>query len=137
MKNKPDDDGLDSGFFAEAWSKPHSYAVIKTAIYNMLISRDDFSPENPYDDIVSMVTTTGMIRSAYELRKNVEVRYDWELLDDQNVIMHSCFGTVEAIDIKINAQDSGFLMDIGEDDFAAFSYKNIFWVCAADTSQFK
>jgi hypothetical protein len=51
--------------------------------------------------------------------------------------MHSCFGTVDKVDISINAEDSGFLMKIGEDEYGAFSYRSIFWVCGADESQFK
>lgn len=124
-------DGESTYDFEQAWDHPHAYALIKAAIFKVFMTRDDFNPENPYEALISGVATAGMIHSAYELGKTIEVRYDWELLDDDNVIMHSCFGTVEKIDIRINAEELGFLMDLGDDEYVAFSYKNIFWVCEA------
>ena len=96
------------------------------------MERDDFSPENPYEELSERVAATGMIRSAYDLGLNIEIRYGWEMLDDDNIIMHSCFGTVEKVDITINAEENGFLMKIGEDEYGAFSYRSVFWVCKAD-----
>ena len=72
-----------------------------------------------------------MIYSAYQLKKNIEVRYSWELLDDENMIAHSCFGTIDKVDITINAEQMGFLMNLGDDDFGAFAYSDIYWVCSA------
>lgn len=118
--------------FGAAWSHPHAFALIKMGIQKMFMDREDFSPDNPYEELSERVTTTGMIRSAYDLGLNIEVRYGWEMLDDDNIVMHSCFGTVEKIDISINADEGGFLMRIDEEEYAAFSYKSIFWVCKAD-----
>lgn len=102
----------------------------------MFMSRDDFSPENPYEELSATIAVTGMIHSAYELGKNIEVRYGWELLDDENIIMHSCFGVVEKVDIRIGANGYGFLMSVGDDEYSAFKYKDIYWVCEADPDQF-
>lgn len=115
--------------FGQAWDHPHAYALIKAAIFKVFMMRDDFNPENPYEALISRIATAGMIHSAHELGKKIEVKYSWELLDDENLVMHSCFGTVEKIDIRINAEEMGFLMDLGDDEYGAFSYKNIFWVC--------
>jgi hypothetical protein len=115
--------------FNDAWGHPHAYAIVKTAIYKLFTMRDDFNPENPYESLISRITTTGMIHSAFELGKRVEVRYDWEMLDDENVIMHSCFGYIDRVDVRINAEDMGFIMDLGDEEYVAFAYKNIFWVC--------
>lgn len=132
-----DFDGPKSHDFEEAWGHPHAFALIKAGLHNAFMMRDDFSPENPYDELIKRVTATGMIRSAYELNKNIEVRYGWELLDDDNLIMHSCFGIVDKIDIRIGADSLGFLMDVGDGDYCAFAYKEIFWVCEANSDQFK
>jgi hypothetical protein len=123
--------------FSAAWSHPHAFALIKMGIQKMFMNRDDFSPENPFEELSERVTATGMIKSAHDLGIYIEVRYGWEMLDDDNIIMHSCFGTVEKVDISINAEESGFLMKIGEDEYGAFSYRSIFWVCKANESQFK
>jgi hypothetical protein len=129
---EPDDkESLDMDF-SGAWSHPHAYALIKTAILKMFMDRDDFNPENPYESLISRVATTGMIRSAYDLDKRIEVRYGWEILDDDNIIMHSCFGYVDKVDIRINAEEMGFMLDLGDGDYGVFSYKNIFWVCGAE-----
>jgi hypothetical protein len=124
-------DGSTGYDFANAWGHPHAFALIKTGIMKLFMARDDFSPENPYEQLIATLTATGMIHSAYELGKNIEVRYGWELLDDENIIMHSCFGVVEKIDIRIKSDELGFLLDMGDDDYAAFAYKDIFWVCEA------
>jgi len=124
-------DGSTSYDFSGAWEFPNAFAVIKMGILKMFMNREDFSPENPYEQLISIVTATGMIHSAYELGKNIEIRYGWELLDDENIIMHSCYGTVDKIDIRIKADEPGFLLDMGDDDYAAFAYKDVFWVCEA------
>jgi hypothetical protein len=31
--------------------------------------------------------------------------------------------------VRINAEDMGFIMDLGDEEYVAFAYKNIFWVC--------
>lgn len=129
---EPDKDGSRSYDFGEAWKHPHAFALIKTGIMKLFMEREDFSPENPYEQLISTLTATGMIHSAYELGKNIEVRYGWELLDDENIIMHSCFGTVEKVDIRISADAPGFLLDIGDDEYCAFAYKDIFWVCESN-----
>lgn len=95
------------------------------------MERDDFNPENPYEELITTLTATGMIHSAYELGKNIEIRYGWELLDDENIIMHSCFGTVDKVDVRIKAETMGFLLDLGDDEYGAFSYKDIYWICEA------
>lgn len=126
---EPMEDGSEKYDFAAAWGHPHAYALIKAGIYKLFMMRDDFNPENPYESLISTITTTGMIHSAYELGKKIEVRYDWEMIDEENVVMHSCYGFVDKIDIRINGDDYGFLMDLGDDEYGAFAYKNIFWVC--------
>lgn len=123
--------------FSAAWNHPHAFALIKSGIQRLFLAKDDFSPENPYEELSTRITATGMIHSAFELGKYIEVRYGWEMLDDDNIIMHSCFGYVDEIDISINAEEGGFLMKIDDGDYGAFSYKNIFWVCAAEEGQFK
>lgn len=135
--DEPDNEGSATYDFAQAWGHRHAFAVIKAGIQKMFMMRDDFNPENPYEELSATITTTGMIHSAYELGKNIEIRYGWELLDDENIIMHSCFGVIEKIDIRIGGQDLGFLMDIGDDEFGAFKYKDVYWVCEAEPSQFK
>lgn len=129
--SEPERDGSRSYDFGQAWGHPHAFAIIKTGIMKLFMEREDFNPENPYEDLISTLAATGMIHSAYELGKNIEIRYGWELLDDENIIMHSCFGTVDKIDIRINAQNMGFLLDLGDDDYAAFAYKDVYWVCEA------
>lgn len=124
-------DGSTSYDFANAWGHPQAYALIKNGIIRLFMERDDFSPENPYEQLIAILTTTGMIHSAYELGKNIEVRYGWEILDDDNVVMHSCLGTVEKIDIKVKVDEPGFLLNMGDGDYVAFAYRDIFWVCEA------
>jgi hypothetical protein len=129
---EPDDEESLDLDFSGAWSHPHAYALIKAAIFKIFMERDDFNPENPYESLIGRVATTGMIRSAYDLDKRIEVRYGWELLDDNNIIMHSCFGYVDKVDVRINAEDMGFMLDLGDGDYGVFAYKNIFWVCEAE-----
>lgn len=126
-----DKDGGTSYDFAEAWGHPHAFAIIKHGLMKLFMEREDFNPENPYDELITALTATGLIHSAYELDKMIEVRYGWELLDDENIIMHSCFGMVKQVDIRIKAGDMGFLFDLGDDEYAAFSYKDIYWVAEA------
>lgn len=128
---EPDTEGSKSYDFAQAWQHPHAFAIIRTGILRLFMEREDFNPENPYEQLISTLTATGMIHSAYELGKNIEVRYGWEILDDDNIIMHSCYGVVEKIDIRVNAEEPGFLLDVGDDEYCAFAYKDIFWVCEA------
>jgi len=129
---QPEQDGSASYDFAGAWGHPHAYALIKAAIYKFFMMREDFNPENPYDSLTSKITTTGMIHSAFELGKKIEVRYGWEMLDDENIIMHSCYGFVDKIDVRINAEEMGFILDLGDDDYGVFAYDKIFWVCESD-----
>ncbi len=128
----PADDGESQFDFEHAWGHPHAYAFIKAAIYKEFMKREDFNPENPYEALISGVANTGIIHSAHELRKRIEVKYDWELLDDDNVVMHSCYGLVDKVDIRINAKELGFLMDLGDGEYGAFAYKDIFWICAVE-----
>lgn len=126
---QPEQEDSEQYDFNDAWGHPHAYAFVKIAIYKLFAMREDFNPENPYESLISRITTTGMIHSAFELGKRVEVRYDWEMLDDENVIMHSCFGYIDRVDVRINAEDMGFIMDLGDEEYGVFAYKNIFWVC--------
>lgn len=135
--NEPEQEGTSSYDFSEAWGYPHAFAIIKAGLQKVFMEREDFSPENPYEQLITTLTATGMIYSAHQLRKNIEVRYGWEMLDDDNIVMHSCFGVVEKVDIKVKAKDLGFLLNLGDDEFGAFAYKDIFWVCEADSDQFK
>lgn len=135
--NEPEQEGTSSYDFSEAWGYPHAFAIIKAGLQKVFMEREDFSPENPYEQLITTLTATGMIYSAHQLRKNIEVRYGWEMLDDDNIVMHSCFGVVEKVDIKVKAKDLGFLLNLGDDEFGAFAYKDIFWVCEADSAQFK
>lgn len=128
---EPEQEGSKSYDFDGAWEHPHAFALIKAGIMKMFMMRDDFNPENPYEQLISTVTATGMIHSAYDLDKNIEVRYGWEILDDDNIIMHSCYGLVEKVDIRIGADEPGFLLDVGDDEYCAFAYKDIFWICEA------
>jgi len=129
--SRPDEGGAGSHDFDQAWDHPQAFAIIKSGITKIFQERDDFNPENPYDQLITTLTVTGMIYSAYQLKKKIEVRYSWELLDDENMITHSCFGTIDKVDITINAEQMGFLMNIGDDDFGAFAYSDIYWVCSA------
>lgn len=133
----PEKESSQSYDFEGAWDHHHAFAIIKAGIQRLFMSRDDFNPENPYEELSSTITTTGMIHSAYRLGKNIEVRYGWEMIDDENIIMHSCFGIVDKVDIRINSDKPGFLMDMGDDEYAAFAYKDIYWVCEAQAGQFK
>lgn len=126
-----DREGNKSYDFSEAWGHPHAFAIIKHGIMKLFMEREDFNPENPYDELITTLTSTGLIHSAYELDKIIEVRYGWELLDDENIIMHSCFGRVAQIDVRIKAQEMGFLLDLGDDDYVAFAYKDIYWIAEA------
>ena len=90
--------------------------------------REDFNPENPYEQLINTLTVTGMINSAFELGKNIEVRYGWEILDDDNLVMHSCFGMVDKVGIRLGGKDVGFLLNMGDEEFAAFAYKDIYWI---------
>lgn len=117
--------------FAEAWENKNSFMLIKKTIHQLFMMRDDFSPENPYEQLINSLAVSGMIHSAFELSKNIEVRYGWEILDDDNLVTHSCFGTVEKVDIRLNAKDHGFLINLGDEEYAAFAYKDIYWICEA------
>ena len=128
MKN-PEEQDSGPYDFNGAWNHPHAYALIKAAIFKLFMGREDFNPENPYESLISRITTAGMIHSAHELGKRAEVRYDWEMLDDDNVIMHSCYGYIDKIDVRVNAEELGFIMDLGDDEYGVFSYDKIFWVC--------
>lgn len=129
---KSEEEGAKSYDFDGAWEHPHAFAIIKAGILRIFLEREDFNPENPYEQLITTLTTTGMIYSAFELKKNIEVRYSWELLDDENIIAHSCFGTIEKVDITINASKMGFLMNLGDGDLCAFAYSDVYWVCAAE-----
>lgn len=129
--DEPEKDGTRSYDFDQAWGHPHAFALIKHGILKLFMERDDFNPENPYEELITTLTATGMIHSAYELGKNIEIRYGWELLDDENIIMHSCFGIVDKVDIRIKAETMGFLLDLGDGEYGAFSYKDVYWICEA------
>lgn len=127
----PEQEGEKAYDFDGAWQHPHAFAMIKTCLTKAFMMRDDFNPENPYEQLLSTLTATGMIHSAYDLEKRIEVRYGWELLDYENIVMHSCFGIVDKVDIQISGKHLGFLIDLGDDEYATFAYKDIFWVCEA------
>ena len=127
---KSEDEGL-SDQFAQAWEEKNAFALIKGAILHLFMMRDDFSPENPYEQLINLLTVSGMIHSAFELKKDIEVRYGWEILDDDNLVTHSCFGKVHKVDIRIGAKDEGFLLDLGDDEYSAFAYKDIYWISEA------
>ncbi len=125
------EEGARSDQFAEAWGNKNAFSMIKTAILHLFIIRDDFSPENPYEQLINTMTVTGMIHSALELHKNIEVKYGWEILDDDNLVTHSCFGKVNKVDVRISGREQGFILDMGDDEYSAFAYKDIYWICEA------
>lgn len=122
------EDWANSNNFAPAWSTKNAFALIKTALHQLFMMREDFNPENPYEQLINTLTVTGMINSAFELNKNIEVRYGWEILDDDNLVMHSCFGTVDKVGIRLSGKEVGFLLNMGDEEFAAFAYKDIYWI---------
>lgn len=120
--------------FHEAWNYTDGFLMLRNGLFQTIRMRDDFNPEYPYDEMTSYVVARGMIRSAAEFGRCIEVRYDWEALDEENVIMHSCVGHVMFFDININGSSQGFLLRTPDPDgdLMAFEYKNIFWVCSAE-----
>lgn len=120
--------------FHEAWDHRDGFMMLRNGIFQTIRLRDDFNPEYPYDEMTSYVVARGMIRSAAEFGRRIEVRYDWEALDEENVIMHSAVGHVMYFDICVNGSSSGFMLRTPDPDsqLLVFEYKNIFWVCSAE-----
>ena len=121
--------------FSAAWNLPYAYALIRESVYRFMQQQDDYSPEYPYDEFTRIVTTTGMVGDAAKTGRKIEVRYDWESLDESNIILHSAVGWVDNPDVIINGTSPGFIFraeDVDGDKMMAFEYSAVFWVCTAE-----
>lgn len=120
--------------FEMAWDMPIAYALIRESAMALLAAQPEYNPEYPYDELTKVMTTTAMIADAHEHDRKIEVRYDWESLDESNLILHSAEGWVEDPAIIVNGTSQGFLLrtiDGEQETFMAFDYTQVFWVCAA------
>lgn len=120
--------------FDSVWSLKSPFDSCKATLAQALILSENFNINYPYDLMLNHVVARGMVRSACELEMPIEVRYKWECLDEDNIIMHSVFGIVVAINVNINDEAEGFMID-GTDwgyGFMALDYGRIFWVGEAD-----
>lgn len=128
----PEDFGLDHQLdFARAWKQKDPFLYLKNIMYETIYKDEGFKYDYPYDAIFNQVCAIGFIKEAHKEDELIEIRYGWEPLDSSNVMMHSCQGLVVHASIIIDAKDTGFLLELGEEEdlqVAAFRYKDIFWV---------
>lgn len=121
--------------FSAAWNLPYAYALIRESVHHFMKQQDDYSPEYPYDEFTRIVTTTGMVEDAAKTGRKIEVRYDWESLDESNIILHSAEGYVVETEAIVNGSTPAFVMkteDVDGEKMMVFEYSRVFWVCTAE-----
>jgi hypothetical protein len=133
LQDIPGHDGFGLGGrmdFARAWREEEPFLFLKNSMYDNAYSNDDFRFDYPYESIFNQVCAIGMVKEAHKKDALVEVRYGWEPLDSDNIMMHSCIGMIIHPAILIDAKDAGFIMELQEETstVCAFKYRDIFWV---------
>ena len=134
LQDIPGHDGFGLGGevdFARAWDEEQPFLHLKNSLYEAAYNDDDFRFDYPYESIFNRVVAVGMVKEAHYRDATIEIRYSWEPLDSDNVMMHSCRGTVIHPAILIDGTDAGFILELSEADnlsVCAFRYKDVFWV---------
>ena len=130
-----DFDGRVSIDYADAWRQDFPFLYLKTMMMQALIELGAGRNDYPYDQIFNFIVTRGLVKEAFAMDIPIEIRYRWELLDDENILMHSCSGMVAACDIVLKDDSHGFAIDgsLFDLDTLAISYRDVFWVARADS----
>lgn len=130
----PDKHGLGAQIdFAAAWESEEPFLFIKTFLFQKVLDSGELHEDYPYDAIMNQVAAGGLIKHAHQEDKLVQIRYGWEALDEENIVLHSCIGWVMHPLIYVNGTRPGFLMEMEEGDsseplICSFEYKKVFWV---------
>lgn len=134
LQDTPGHDGFGLGGevdFSRAWAAEEPFLYLKNCMYEAAYNDDDYKFDYPYESIFNRIVSVGLVKEAHKRDAVIEVRYGWEALDEDNIMMHSCRGMVVHPDILINGQESGFILELSEEDdlaICAFRYKDIFWI---------
>lgn len=130
----PDKFGLGQEIdFAESWETAEPFLHAKTAMFERILNNGDMRNDYPYDAILNQIIASGLVKLAHKDDALIELRYGWEPLDDENIILHSCVGWVMHPLIHINGNQPGFLMEMEEDGqdepiICSFEYSKVFWL---------
>jgi hypothetical protein len=130
----PDKHGLGNKIdYAQAWDSPEPFMHVKTILFEKILREGNLHEDYPYDGIMNQIVAGGLVRYAHQEDELVQIRYGWEALDDENVVLHSCIGYVMHPLIYVNGTKPGFLMEMTEDDsdeptICSFEYRKVFWV---------
>lgn len=130
----PDKHGLGGSIdYEDAWDSIEPFMHVKTLLFENILNEGNLHEDYPYDSILNQVVASGLIKHAHKVDELVQIRYGWEMLDEENIILHSCIGYVMHPMIYVNGTRPGFLMEMNEEDNAepticSFEYKKVFWV---------
>lgn len=130
----PDKHGLGGSIdYSDAWDSAEPFMQVKTILFESLLREGDLHEDYPYDSILNQIVASGLIKHAHKIDEPVQIRYGWEMLDEENIILHSCIGYVMHPKIYVNGTQPGFLMEMDEEDsteptICSFEYKKVFWV---------
>lgn len=134
LQDIPGNDGFDLGGdidFSRAWEAEEPFLYLKNSLYEAAYEDEDYKFDYPYESIFNRIVSVGMVKEAHKRDAIIEVRYGWEPLDSDNVMMHSCRGMVVHPAILMDGKDPGFILELSEEEdlaICAFRYKDIFWI---------
>lgn len=119
--------------FSVSWETADPFLHAKSSMYEKILRNHDMHNDYPYDAILNQIIAGGLIRHAHKLDSLVEIRYGWEPLDNENIVLHSCIGYVMHPLIFINGNKPGFLMEMEEDGqvepvICSYEYSKVFWL---------
>lgn len=116
----------------DAWESGHPFVHVKSALYKYSLVTGEFDIQYPNEEIFNGIATKTLVSDAMRNGKRVSVHYKWEPFDD-NIIVYSASGMVLFVDISINDQELGFMIDSPESDsLMVFPYSKIFWLEEVD-----
>lgn len=130
----PEKHGLGSGIdYDAAWESEEPFLYVKTLLFQKVLDTGDLHEDYPYDGIMNHIVAGGLIKHVHKIDELVQIRYGWEALDQDNIVLHSCIGYVMHPLVYINGTKPGFLMEMEEDEDAdpvicSFEYSRVFWV---------
>lgn len=130
----PEKHGLGNGIdYDAAWESAEPFLYVKTVLFQKVLDDGDLHEDYPYDAIMNHIVTGGLIKHAHKVDEMVQIRYGWEALDQDNIVLHSCIGYVMHPLVYVNGSKPGFLMEMEEEDsnepvICSFEYSKVFWV---------
>jgi hypothetical protein len=117
---------------AEAWESGHPFIHLKSELYRYSFVTGSFDIKYPNEEIFNGIATKTLVADAMRNGKKISVHYNWEPFDD-NIIVYSASGMVLFVDISVNDEEVGFMLDSPESEsLMVFPYNKIFWLEEAE-----